>query len=540
MRPLYSQASDSDAHLDTPASRPLSLSESDQHHAYDHSTYSSGTSTRLADDADHLGLPDCSQPSVQQTPWLTVPDEIAIELIYLYFDKIQPWLPLIHRPNFVAHYVGNSSTFLNPGGFCDEDMFLIYGILALAARHSLNAYFQAVSAPDRGNQFADKATEFYCKLRAAEEQPSLKCLQGCTLLAAYLYASGPCHRAWILTGVCVRMAYDLDLCDMDEGDGTWRDATEWTAIEERRRLFWVIWELDTFGSTLASRPSAINRQRIAVHLPVSDAAWFAQEPVASALVGIRPAEAWKCLLDSPNQDERAWFLLANYLMALTYEAASSGQACSSDQDELVGVLTCFNLAMSQRFSLETHAVLFDLDNFTKHNWIIGMHLMLTSARACLSALDKTQRTSSVIHVREFSRIISHWHPETVVLGHPFLACILLIPQISLQNEIPPPIDNLNPNTEMAMLMLAQYGSVWKLGSMLISECNPFRVSVMTMFIPALEVARLLKCRDAFSEEERALIKRFAVFFPCRTTGPSWQINLSAPSGDRHGGDGEWK
>lgn len=76
------------------------------------------------------------------------------------------------------------------------------------------------------------------------------------------------------------MTYDLDLCDMDEGDDIWQDAAEWTVTEERRRLFWVVWELDAFVSTFSRHPSAINRQRVAAHLPVK-----------SAPLSTRPSEA---------------------------------------------------------------------------------------------------------------------------------------------------------------------------------------------------------------------------------------------------------
>ncbi|KAH7161944.1 fungal-specific transcription factor domain-containing protein [Dactylonectria estremocensis] len=499
------------AQFDALPSHESTSSGSDGREVYDHSRSSSRTPTHVADDLDHWDLPSCPQASDQEADWFTVPEQLAIELIHLYFDKIQPCIPLLHRPNFFARYIGNDrSSLLNPAAFSNQDALLIYGILALAARHSSNERFHGVSAPDRGNQFAKKATELYSRLRATEEHSSLMYLQGCVLLAVYLCASGPCHRGWILTGVCVRMAYDLDLCNMDEGDDTWQGAAEWMAIEERRRLFWIVWELDTFVSTLSRRPSAINRQRMAVHLPVSDGDWFAQEPVKSAPLGTRPSEVWKSLLDSPNQNERAWFLLANYLMAITYETASSGRARQDEQEELVDALICFNLAMSQRFSLETHAVLFDSESLTKHNWIIGMHLMLMSAHACLSGFGATHSAGSLIHTREFSRIIQHWHPETVALSHPFLACTLFIPQASLPNETLQPFSTLKSNIEMSRLMLAQYGSVWKLGSVLI------------------DLTRLFNPPDTLSDEERALMKRLAVFFPNRTTSHRPKLISHAP------------
>ncbi|KAJ4263296.1 hypothetical protein NW762_006114 [Fusarium torreyae] len=415
------------------------------------------------------------------------------------------------------------SRFHDSNNFSDQDALLIHGMLALAARHSSNACLAEIPAPDRADQFVKEATALYGKLRGAEEPPSIKYLQGCVLLAVNLAAAGPCHRTWILTGVCVRMAYDLDLCNMDDGGDTWEDAAEWVAMEERRRLFWIVWELDSFVSAITRRPSAINRQRVAVLLPSSDEAWFAQDPVKSSLLGTRPSEAWKSLVDSPNQDERAWFLIANYLMAVAYEMKTNQRTHQADRDELIDALTCFNIVITQRFSLENHVGLFDLNDFTKYNWIIGMHLMLTSARTCVSTFEDNPQASVLAYSREFCRIIHHWHPETVILSHPFLACILLTPQATLANTaVTELINTTSSNLEMTLLMLDQYGSVWKLASVL------------------RDIVHLLKRRDSLSEQEVLLAKRFLIFFPAlaRRHKPASKVVSQANGEDRtHEGNG---
>ncbi|KAF4443580.1 hypothetical protein FACUT_1217 [Fusarium acutatum] len=227
----------------------------------------------------HSGTPDysaeigqtpmsCSEPFEHTPSWLCIPEPVAIELVHLYFEKIQPWLPLLHKPRFFASYIrSDASSFCDPCSLVDRDKLLIYGMLALAARHSTNAYFANVPAPERGNGLLKEACTLYGKLRETDELPNIKYLQGCVLLANGLVVDGPCHRAWILAGVSVRMAYDLDLCNMDDVEDTCSDPEEWTAMEERRRLFWAIWEIDAFLSTIARRPRAIDHRRMAVLLP---------------------------------------------------------------------------------------------------------------------------------------------------------------------------------------------------------------------------------------------------------------------------------
>lgn len=450
-----------------------------------------------------IDIAECLDPRIasetrnEEACRLDVPSDVATELIQVYFDKVQPWLPLLHKPRTLARFMQNdASGAICQGSYSTADAFLLYGIFALAARHSTHQCFQNIQASDRGEQFATKATRCYTALRTVEYGPTLQYLQACILLCCYLHASGPGHPAWILTGVCVRFAYDLDLCDVDEREEPGTDPAQWTDLEERRRAFWLVWELDAFGSTISRRPSAINRNRMAVRLPVSDAAWFAETPIESPVLHPRPSEAWKILFDSPNQDERAWFLLANYLMVVCYDTCSSKHSCAHEQEELAGSVTCLSLAITQRFGLEIHPILFDSENFARSNWIIGMHLMLTSARTFISATDAMRKASVLINTREISRIILHWHPEYVALSHPFFACTLLPTWMNPPHEaLLPPTGSSNPHQDMLNLILARYGSVWKLGSLL------------------LDVASMLSRHPKISDQELLVAKYFAIYFP---------------------------
>lgn len=74
----------------------------------------------------------------------------------------------------------------------------------------------------------------------------------------------------MLAGICSRLAYELGLSELDENDYEVLYATDWVAKEGQRRVWWLVWELDAFDSTLCKRPFAIDRHRISIMLPVSD------------------------------------------------------------------------------------------------------------------------------------------------------------------------------------------------------------------------------------------------------------------------------
>lgn len=396
--------------------------------------------------------------------WLGIPVPVLTDLVHIFFSKTQGWLPLLHKPRFFARFMKNG--VFDDRKHSNTEALLLCGMFALAARHSSSPWFHSIPAPDRGQAFMEKANAYYEKCQS-DQAPSLEYLQGCILLAAYEYASGPSHRAWILAGVCVRLAYDLNLCSMDEQD----ESSDWSILEEQRRAFWITWELDTFGSLMSRRPSSINRSMVMVKLPVSDEAWFADRPVESPIVDPRPSEVWKLLLDSPNQDPRAWFLIANILLSVASEFAAGRFTCQRDKEELIDAITCFSLAMSQRFNLETLEREISSDDAARHNWIIGMHLMLTCTRTTIQATFKPENPETLRSPRHLSRIFYHWYPDYIPLCQPFLACCLLSDRAYPSKDMTDASYTGYHNSELVSLVLSQYATVWNLASIIISTCH---------------------------------------------------------------------
>jgi hypothetical protein len=411
----------------------------------------------------------------------TLPPAVSISLIEVFFEKIQPWLPMLHRPRFLARYTDRlNSTSHNSQSLLVDEALLLYGIFALAARFSSSEFFGDIPPIQRGNQFVEEAKSLYGQARAIST-PTLTYLQGCVLLAFYYYTSEPCPQSWILTGVCVRIAYELDLADIDADETQQCTRAEWVEREELRRVWWLVWELDTFGSTMSNRPYTIDRRRMAVMLPVSDEAWFSEMPQPSIRLNTCPGQSWKSLQGCDKLDERAWFLFANYLMSLTLDISQRKDGVSADEKlTLENEMNCFKLSLPASFRLETEVLTFDPGSFARSNWIIGTNLMLMSTSVFLSAIkvaelsqcspdDPTLNTALPLRIRamELSRIVNRWSPGYISLSHPFLAATTMLPIHLSGDSLATSQPIIASSQELGKRLLAQFGEVWKLGSVLL-------------------------------------------------------------------------
>ena len=311
----------------------------------------------------------------------------ACDRIDLFFAKVHGFLPIFCRPQFHTQHLPSVA---DPQGryknIPADTAFILYGMMSLAARFSDSPIFHDVTPVNRGCKFAKEARSFYEEFRRENEDgtPSLAFLHGCVLLDFYLLTSGPCHFGWILTGICIRLAYDLGLDRIDEdiiADGRtntsqWSAVDEWTRREGRRRAWWSVWELDAYASTLSGRPYAVDQSQMHVLLPASDDNWFSQTPIASTALGPDPMTAYKCLRDCANQDERAWFLVLNALLLQAHALWRRKGASRGAQEEMESVLSCFAMILPEKFDTSSAVISFDGECFQKSNWIILTNVLL--------------------------------------------------------------------------------------------------------------------------------------------------------------------
>lgn len=412
--------------------------------------------------------------------------DLAIHLITVYFDRVQCWLPLLHKPSFLAHYTNRLQCGPNSMQNLEvEEGLLLSCIFALSARYSDSFELAGIQPVLREQRFKVMARRFYDEARDLQSA-SMTYLQGCILLSFCYYTSGFSAQGWIVVGVCVRLAYELDLSDTDDDydDGKNSHHDNQTSIdltvlerETRRRAWWLVWELDTFGSSVSKRPYAIDRRRMKVMLPISDEAWFSSTPTQSAMMDTRPGESWKPLKNSENRDARAWFLVANHLMACTHEHMQRTHE-THDNDRLIleNEVSCFKLALPSQLQLSSAEFRGEEVSSSQYNWIIGIHLMLSVTSFLLSTPLFKSRASSIprslkqdvsraarTRILETSSIAASWPVSLIETAHPFYVGMLLPIHSGNNTES---VDSVisSSNRDLISLILARFALNWELGS----------------------------------------------------------------------------
>ncbi|KAL2847564.1 fungal-specific transcription factor domain-containing protein [Aspergillus pseudoustus] len=149
-----------------------------------------------------------------------------------------------------------------------------------------------------------------------DEPPSLRIIQALTIATHLQLTQGVRGKAWRSLGTCIRLAYELNLHLVDASpDGfDHLEVQQWSWKEEKRRLWWAIWEMDVFASTIRRTPPAIDWSQIETLLPVSDEHWFNDQPRASCFMERDPICRWKALQECGNHSPKAWFLVVNSFM----------------------------------------------------------------------------------------------------------------------------------------------------------------------------------------------------------------------------------
>ncbi len=472
-----------------------------QDHATDQLDQADGSE---ADDLDEEGQevdePELEQPPLRNstepstklpTPTFSsaadsiITRSIAIDLLNLFFDKVQAWVPILHRPRFQARFENH---LLADGdvmkGLPVDESLLFYSMFAMSARFSNHPRFVGVPANKRGHEFAHRAREFYSQARSLRN-PSLTYLQGCVLLANYFYTSGPTHQGWILIGVCVRLAYDLGLSDIDDEDWSPARLIDMVEKEEMRRAWWAVWELDTFASTVSRNPYSIDRRRTTVALPISDEAWFAEVEISSAELNMLPGQSWRSLQNCTNQDERAWFLVANHFMATVHDRLQQKQDITPDEKlTLENEICCFKLALPTSLRLDAETLAFAPTTFARCNWVVGTHLMLMAASFMVSGItimENDDRSVSSVggglasplrqRAIDLSRIISLWDSRYIAVAHPFFTCMML-PPYYVDGDILKTQPLIASSHDLGKLVLAHFSEKWKLGSVVSGKKLP--------------------------------------------------------------------
>ncbi|CZR60899.1 related to Zn(II)2Cys6 transcriptional activator [Phialocephala subalpina] len=198
------------------------------------------------------------------------PQDTIDELHQVYFDKIHPSLPMIHKYRYLA------AMNLAPGQ--RPPVALRYAMWTLAA--SVAEKFMDLR--DHFYQRARKYMEADYLKGHGEHMISIAHAQTHALLASYEFKMMYFPRAWMSTGSAIRMCQMMGLHRLD---GAGLDVKmclppprDWTEREERRRTFWMAFCEDRYASIGTGWPMTIDEKDILTDLPASDEAFEMSKP----------------------------------------------------------------------------------------------------------------------------------------------------------------------------------------------------------------------------------------------------------------------
>ncbi|KAK6544389.1 hypothetical protein TWF694_001087 [Orbilia ellipsospora] len=225
-------------------------------------------------DSGLLDKPQLSWEMIQLGIDEPLPEQHIIDTLHdLYFEKVAPCGPMIHRPRYLAS--------LDLAPTARPPICLRYAIWTLAASVS--------------DQYQSLQTIFYRRARKYAEEVEMKghgegvvsvaFAQTWSLLSTYEYKLMYFPRAWMSAGRAVRLCHMLGLNRLD---GVGLDVKQciappkdWTELEERRRTFWAAFCNDRYASIGTGWPMQIDEKDIMTHLPSSDDAFEAGRPTKS-------------------------------------------------------------------------------------------------------------------------------------------------------------------------------------------------------------------------------------------------------------------
>ncbi|EHK25591.1 uncharacterized protein TRIVIDRAFT_133842, partial [Trichoderma virens Gv29-8] len=227
----------------------------------------------------------------------------------VYFDHMVA-INLFHEPTFRAKV----------SSIAIESMLQAQALLVAMLAFAACFYTTTADETDPSRFLALAFTKIDEALQeCGDEAPPLCLLQALIIATHCQLTLGVRGKAWRSLGMCIRLAYELNLhlVDADRPDrypAVNVDVQQWVEDEERRRAWWATWEMDVFASTIRRTRPAMDWSQMETLLPVEDHYWFQNQPKPSCFMELDAVYRWKVLQESGNESPKAWFLVINSLM----------------------------------------------------------------------------------------------------------------------------------------------------------------------------------------------------------------------------------
>ncbi|KAJ6171067.1 hypothetical protein N7470_000134, partial [Penicillium chermesinum] len=196
--------------------------------------------------------------------------EVVEELDNIFFEKVYPIMPIIHRPRYFANL--NLAPGMRPP-ICLRYIMWCHAASVTDKYFSLHTHFY---------QRARKYAEMEEMKGFGESVVGLGFCQTWILVGAYEFRMIYFPRAWLSVGKATRLALMMGLNRLDGMGLDVKQAIlppkDWTEREERRRTFWMAFCTDRYASIGTGWPVVIDEQDIMTNLPASEESFEKSKP----------------------------------------------------------------------------------------------------------------------------------------------------------------------------------------------------------------------------------------------------------------------
>ncbi|KAJ4259718.1 hypothetical protein NW762_007649 [Fusarium torreyae] len=218
------------------------------------------------------------------------PPELLEEVINAYFILVQPWIPILHETRFRSRFYNHEQLPCLT--------VLLHAIVVAAIRFV-----------DSGNGgLSEREIETWISrsrsivLLSAMDGMSVENLQALSIIAFTDMGNGDMSKSWPIIGSLTRTVEYLQLSveadDRQQGPllkplTSLPPSKNWTQDEERRRVFWNIFNLDRLCSVMTGWNTSLTSDDVRRRLPADGGLWHKEETVLTPYFGIWDRSAAK-------------------------------------------------------------------------------------------------------------------------------------------------------------------------------------------------------------------------------------------------------
>ncbi|KAJ3528397.1 hypothetical protein NM208_g10217 [Fusarium decemcellulare] len=229
---------------------------------------------------------DIGQPQVNhcRTKTPSLPDDVILdEVISTYFSHIHPWIPMIHEARFHRR--------LREDSLRGNLHLILLSMILAASRHIANKDVAEAAVRFIG----DREEHRDWVVAKATKGLSVENLQALIIICFSDIGDGEASQAWPLIGALTRMVEYLQLTiEDDEADRSsfsqpyisLPSSQNWTEAEERRRVFWCVFNLDRYCSVTTAWNTSLTSDDVNRRLPCDGITWRKEDPVSTPYFGI--------------------------------------------------------------------------------------------------------------------------------------------------------------------------------------------------------------------------------------------------------------